>query len=481
MFLRKLLLLIAFSILSAIASASPDTPSCQEYWPAHSGCWTASSRPSSYSIDYVVVHKAEIATASGTASWFQNPACGVSAHYCVDRNSGYCYQSVLEKDIAWHAGDWFYNCHSVGIEHSGYGANNDLTYACYAASAAITRSCIVYYTVGYDRSHLLEHRQVSATACPGNYFNWSVYLPLCNPVQVRNPSYFFDSDTNGWTAGNGSSGLNWNGSSWPGVAYADQTGNDMYWYSPATSYAAQAEPSFNIQVYPQSGNSPSHDMQMFWKTNASNGLDAAKSSQLVTYSRQNAWISLNLDCNKSGYWGQTINQLRLDFDNTSKGARFIVNHVYMQSTPRYWFGSGIEGWTRGNAMTSPWWTNSGWPGIMVSDQQGNDGWLYSPQMSFLSAENDLLNVNVFVQNGTTTHDMKVYFITSDDTAWNEAKSAPAITYTGNNAWKLVQFRMGKVATWPGRFIKQLRLDVDQTNHGNRFIFDYIKLDHSSAN
>ena len=72
------------------------------------------------SIDLLVVHTAECAEVASAAenlqSWTAGPnASRASWHYAVDNDS--VTQSVLEKDIAWHAGP--VNGYSIGIEHAG--------------------------------------------------------------------------------------------------------------------------------------------------------------------------------------------------------------------------------------------------------------------------------------------------------------------------------------------------------------------------
>ena len=73
------------------------------------------------SVDLIVLHSMEAAEASTTAenvaSWFAGTgAPKASAHYNVDSDS--IVQSVLDKDIAWHAPGANHN--GIGIEHAGY-------------------------------------------------------------------------------------------------------------------------------------------------------------------------------------------------------------------------------------------------------------------------------------------------------------------------------------------------------------------------
>lgn len=72
-------------------------------------------------IDLVVIHTAEAherpSTAENVAAFFAGPQSSrASAHYTVDSDS--VVQSVLEKDVAWHAGPA--NGYSIGIEHAGF-------------------------------------------------------------------------------------------------------------------------------------------------------------------------------------------------------------------------------------------------------------------------------------------------------------------------------------------------------------------------
>lgn len=220
---RVLLLLSSAMLLVSVGAVAgtPDLPSCNEWKPAATCNYTVGSRPSSESIIYFIVHKAE-GSAASAASWFQNCAAAASAHYCFSNTSGYCYQSVREKDVSWNAGNSYYTHHSVASEHGGYTASNDVATACYDASALETKSCVIYYKVPYDRSHIIGHNQVpgcpnpggGGTGChtdPGGYWNWSYYMAKCNPnggggtaVEVINDnnSGFFSASAN-WATGTG--------------------------------------------------------------------------------------------------------------------------------------------------------------------------------------------------------------------------------------------------------------------------------------
>ncbi|MCF0092414.1 N-acetylmuramoyl-L-alanine amidase [Micromonospora sp. MH99] len=152
--------------------------------PASTSNYTVASRPGSHPVDRVVIHLAQ-GSYAGTVSWFQNPAAQASAHYTVRSSDGAVTQSVREKDIAWHAGNWTYNTQSIGIEHEGYVDNPAwFTDAMYRGSAALTRSLTTRYGIPRDRAHIIGHVEVPGATHtdPGPNWNWTYYLQLVNGI-----------------------------------------------------------------------------------------------------------------------------------------------------------------------------------------------------------------------------------------------------------------------------------------------------------
>jgi len=165
------------AVATSLTAATPDLSSCDEWRPASTCNYGVSSRPSSYPISFVVIHKVQ-GSASSAASWFQNCAAKVSAHFIFNNSTGYCYQSVREKDIGWHAGNSYYNNRSVGIEHGGFVANNDTAKVCYDESGLESRSCTIYYSVPFDRSGIRGHNEVPGATHtdPGVHWDWTYYM-----------------------------------------------------------------------------------------------------------------------------------------------------------------------------------------------------------------------------------------------------------------------------------------------------------------
>jgi N-acetyl-anhydromuramyl-L-alanine amidase AmpD len=164
-------------------AAAVDYPSAA-WAPASTANYTASSRPSSYPVELVVIHVTQ-ETFADTISLFQNPAHAAAAHYVVRSADGAIDQCVREHDIAWHAGNWDYNTRSIGIEHEGWVDQPAyFTTALYHASAALTAEICDKYGIPKDRNHIIGHSQVPGTdhTDPGPNWDWVRYIRLVNGV-----------------------------------------------------------------------------------------------------------------------------------------------------------------------------------------------------------------------------------------------------------------------------------------------------------
>ncbi|MFC4327848.1 N-acetylmuramoyl-L-alanine amidase [Streptomyces andamanensis] len=153
-----------------------------EWLPASSSNYTASDRPTSYSLDRVIIHVTQ-ETYANTLAIFQNPQKKVSAHYLVRSSDGHVAQCVREADIAWHAGNWDYNTHSIGIEHEGWVDQPAyFTDALYEQSARLTAAICDRHQIPKDRSHIIGHYEVPGTdhTDPGPHWDWVRYLRMVN-------------------------------------------------------------------------------------------------------------------------------------------------------------------------------------------------------------------------------------------------------------------------------------------------------------
>ena len=139
-------------------------------------------------IRYIVIHTTEVSW-DGTIKIFQNPAASASAHYLVRSSDGRIARFVSPVHVAWHAGNWYMNSHSVGIEHeaNSFEGNKWFTDAMYASSAKLVRHLARRFGVPLDRAHIIGHDEVPGISQarqkamhwdPGLYWDWDRYMQL---------------------------------------------------------------------------------------------------------------------------------------------------------------------------------------------------------------------------------------------------------------------------------------------------------------
>ncbi|MEU6318620.1 N-acetylmuramoyl-L-alanine amidase [Streptomyces sp. NPDC047009] len=144
-------------------------------------------RPDAQSIKYIVIHDTE-GQWDGVLNLIQDPTY-VSWNYTVRSTDGLIAQHVKAKDVAWHAGNWYVNAKSIGIEHEGFLAAPDAWYteAMYRSSARLVRYLAGKYRIPLDRQHILGHDNVPGPTTstipgmhtdPGPYWDWRHYFEL---------------------------------------------------------------------------------------------------------------------------------------------------------------------------------------------------------------------------------------------------------------------------------------------------------------
>lgn len=132
-------------------------------------------------IKYIVIHYVgALGGARANCQWYAGGDRGASAHYFVDFD-GTIWQSVEDKDIAWHCGAKNYrhpecrNANSIGIEMCvrNKGSQADTSHDWYfedatvAAAIRLTRELMNKYHVPAD--HVIRHYDVTGKICPNPY------------------------------------------------------------------------------------------------------------------------------------------------------------------------------------------------------------------------------------------------------------------------------------------------------------------------
>ncbi|MFC8513175.1 N-acetylmuramoyl-L-alanine amidase [Streptomyces sp. NPDC057257] len=180
--------------VSADGTECPKSVSCEwipapyeEFADNDYGNHDLGDRPASQSIKYIVIHDTEGAW-DGVLNLVQDPTY-VSWNYTLRSTDGLIAQHVKAKDVAWHAGNWYVNAKSIGLEHEGFLAAPDAWYteAMYRSSARLVRYLAAKYRIPLDRQHILGHDNVPGPTTstipgmhtdPGPYWDWRHYFEL---------------------------------------------------------------------------------------------------------------------------------------------------------------------------------------------------------------------------------------------------------------------------------------------------------------
>lgn len=151
------------------------------------GNYDLADRPNDMKINYIVIHNTETSF-QDALTLFSTPTY-TSANYVVSSVEGTVAEMVRPQNVAWHAGNWYINAHSIGIEHEGYAAVGGFWYTenMYKSSAALVKYLAAKYNIPLDRQHIIGHDNVpglTPTAQkamhwdPGTYWNWNHYFDL---------------------------------------------------------------------------------------------------------------------------------------------------------------------------------------------------------------------------------------------------------------------------------------------------------------
>jgi N-acetyl-anhydromuramyl-L-alanine amidase AmpD len=156
--------------------------------PADYGNYDPANRPKDMQIKYIVIHDTE-GSYDSAIDHFQDTTSYVSAHYVIRSSDGAVTETVRPKDVAWGAGNWYMNMHSINIEHEGFASDGAgwYTEAMYQSSAKLVRYLAKQYNISLDRQHIIGHDEISKVSVggvaashwdPGAYWDWNHYMDL---------------------------------------------------------------------------------------------------------------------------------------------------------------------------------------------------------------------------------------------------------------------------------------------------------------
>lgn len=152
------------------------------------GNYDLADRPSDgLKIRYIIIHDSEVSY-QGTINTFLRPTY-TSANYVIRSSDGQITEMVRPNNVAWQAGNWYINSHSIGIEHEGYAAQGSTWYSepMYRESAKLVKYLAKRFNMPLDRQHILGHDNVPGLTTayqkamhwdPAAYWDWSHYFDL---------------------------------------------------------------------------------------------------------------------------------------------------------------------------------------------------------------------------------------------------------------------------------------------------------------
>jgi N-acetyl-anhydromuramyl-L-alanine amidase AmpD len=173
------------------------TPSTQTECPSDVPCSFLPADPSNYQVanrpsdgmdvKYIVIHDTESSYDSAVSA-FQKAGNGDAANYIMAAD-GAVTQMVPDQDVALQAGNYWFNMHSIGIEHEGFAAHGATWYSqtVYQNTADLVKYLAAKYDIPLDREHIIGHDNVPGPLNdyiagmhwdPGPYWNWNTFMSM---------------------------------------------------------------------------------------------------------------------------------------------------------------------------------------------------------------------------------------------------------------------------------------------------------------
>ncbi|MGA5494135.1 N-acetylmuramoyl-L-alanine amidase [Streptomyces cinereoruber] len=192
---------LAASFASTATTPTPECPSGLNCTftpvrtdPGGARNYTLGDRPNQgVDIRQIVIHDTE-GPYQGSLDALTNPKGSGSAHYLIRAQDGQVTQMLENKQLAWHAGNWTHNMHSIGVEHEGYAIKEGSWYTepQYRSSAELVKFLAAKYGVPIDREHIIGHDEVALQTDnrlsslhwdAGPYWDWNYYMSLLGAPQ----------------------------------------------------------------------------------------------------------------------------------------------------------------------------------------------------------------------------------------------------------------------------------------------------------
>ena len=190
----------ALAMSAAATAALADYPRVAKRIPANPQTYVVANRPNGgVFIDSVMIHDTEESYA-GTVFAFTNPNAGASVNYAVsgqtNSSAPAVTQFVPDTDWTYSVANFWYNEHSIGVEHIGFAAApvGYFTPQLYLDSADLVGWAAWKYHIPVDRAHILGHDNIPLSQQqflhsqhwdPGPAWDWPYYMQLVRAAYER--------------------------------------------------------------------------------------------------------------------------------------------------------------------------------------------------------------------------------------------------------------------------------------------------------
>jgi N-acetyl-anhydromuramyl-L-alanine amidase AmpD len=167
--------------------------------PRDYGNYDLANRPKDgLDIRYIIIHDTE-GSYTSAINTFQGQSY-VSAHYLIRSADGKIAEMVRPGNVAWQAGNWYINMHSIGIEHEGFAVEGATWFSepMYHASAKLVKYLANRYHIPLDREHIIGHDHVPglSPAAQGNmhwdpatFWDWGHFFDILGGKESKPPKH----------------------------------------------------------------------------------------------------------------------------------------------------------------------------------------------------------------------------------------------------------------------------------------------------
>jgi len=271
------------------------------------------------------------------------------------------------------------------------------------------------------------------------------YVRIPELMAFGRAGWHFTQAADGWSAGSQLVGL----AASNGRLVMTSTGTDPILLSP-DQLGINLFKHKKVKIRMKNGTS-STTGQLFFETDAEQGFTEDKSVLASITANDPLWTEYTFDFSEHEKWNGTLKRLRFD-PSASTGEISIDEIVFVSGDEGWTFDGGAQGWAAGSQIVNL--TASG--GYLDFASTGSDPFLVSPDGLNIPA-GDYRKVKIRWKNSTSSTTGQLFFSTTSDPTFTEAKSAAISIQANDTGYTEYTFDFTGNPDWTGT-LKQFRFD-----------------------